>query len=290
MAELKTPEFYLEAIKQNVDAFQNAPKELITPEFCLKAVKIWGTALGYVPNDLKTPELCLEAVKNRGTALGYVLENLITPELCLEAIKQDVNAFQYVPDKLKAQVKAASPAKGTFTDSRDNNVYKTIRIGDQIWMAENLNFDSPKSKCYDNDLKNAEKYGRLYDWETAKKVCPEGWHLPSKEEWNYLVNSAHSIATAGKELKAKEGWNGNGNGTDNLYFSALPGGVGYSGGVFRYLGDRGNWWSAEGYSWWSANEEVYDFAYGRGMSYNSESVILNKSDSGILFSVRCVQD
>lgn len=76
-----------------------------------------------------------------------------------------------------------------FTDPRDGKSYKTVKIGDQVWMAENLNYDAGEgSYCYQDDSLNCEKSGRLYTWETAMKAAPPGWHLPSKEEWETLIS------------------------------------------------------------------------------------------------------
>jgi len=112
----------------------------------------------------------------------------------------------------------------TFTDPRDGKVYKTVKIGEQIWMAENLNYECEGSVCYNNDPANGEKYGRLYDLETAKKACPPGWHLPTMPEWNTLIREIGGIEMAGKYLKAQSGWHNDCNGTDKFGFSALPGG------------------------------------------------------------------
>ena len=109
----------------------------------------------------------------------------------------------------------------SFTDSRDSKTYKCVKIGTQIWMAENLNYDVPSNDtdvCYGNDPANCTTYGRLYDWETATDVCPAGWHLPSDAEWTTLTTSVG--ANAGTQLKADSPlWN-SGRGTDDHDFSA----------------------------------------------------------------------
>jgi len=172
----------------------------------------------------------------------------------------------------------------SFKDPRDKKVYKTVTIGKQVWMAENLAFDEPGSKCYNNDPANCQKYGRLYDWETAKKACPTGWHLPSNDEWQVLVNFAGGNGIAGKKLKAKEGWNNcggtSGNGTDDYGFAALPGG--YFDVNFRDINQYGRWWSFTEYS----NND----AYFCSMKYHDDQVHHNSDPKSFFASVRCVKD
>jgi len=167
-----------------------------------------------------------------------------------------------------------------FTDPRDGKVYKTVKIGEQIWLAQNLNYEAEGSLCYDNDPANAEKYGRLYDFETAKKACPPGWHLPSKEEWQTLVDFVGGWEIAGKKLKAVDF-----NGTDEFSFTAILGGFGDSDGRFGSLGVDGHY----GY-WWSATENGIFDAYRQNMRSNHERIHCNYTDKSYLFSIRCIKD
>jgi len=173
-----------------------------------------------------------------------------------------------------------------FTDSRDGNKYRTVKIGRQTWMAENLNYNASGSKCYDNEPENCTRYGRLYDWSTAKKVCPSGWHLPSKDEWDVLEEKVSTERTAGKKLKAKSGWDWvkleekSGDGTDEFGFSALPGG--HSSGGFGNLGNFGFWWSAY---MTPAGIVYYPF-----MRYDNDDILWSVDSGHKLHSVRCIQD
>jgi len=160
--------------------------------------------------------------------------------------------------------------------------YKTVQIGTQTWMAENLNYDASGSKCYDNDPSNCATYGRLYDWETANAVCPSGWHLPSDEDWTTLTDYVGGASTAGSKLKAARGWDSNGNGSDAHSFSALPGGSGNSSGSFGNVGSFGNWWSSTEYN--------ATYAYNRGMDYHGGNVVRNYYSKSSLYSVRCLRD
>jgi uncharacterized protein (TIGR02145 family) len=92
---------------------------------------------------------------------------------------------------------------GTFTDSRDGKVYKTVKIGDQVWMAENLAYKptSGNSLKYESEADYTAVYGYLYDWKTAMKVCPKGWRLPTDDEWAELSEYLGGEKIAGGKLK-----------------------------------------------------------------------------------------
>jgi len=201
--------------------------------------------------------------------------------------------------KVKAEIAAKAAElkanSGTFTDARDKKIYKTIKIGSQIWMAENLNYNAKDGKCYDNKESNCKEYGRLYNWETAMSVCPSGWHLPSNKEWDKLMryadgtngtDSPYNSPTAGKYLKATNGWTDEevrGNGVDKFGFSALPGGDGNPDGYFYSIGKNGDWWSSS--SEHNSNEANYWTMFN-----NQKNVYCYSDAKYYLKSVRCVKD
>ena len=136
--------------------------------------------------------------------------------------------------------------KGTFKDNRDDQTYKWVKIGTQTWMAENLNYHEEwvgktrGNKCYDNEDDKCEKYGRLYEWDDAIRLCPDGWHLPTRNEWNTLISYVGENAS--KKLKAKsDDWKDK-KGTDDYGFGALPGG--YKTDVFEKINYATDWWTA----------------------------------------------
>ncbi len=162
---------------------------------------------------------------------------------------------------VSAEFKRVLPpvVRGSFADARDGKVYKTVQVCKYVWMAENLNYSTPKGgRCYDDGSANCAKYGRLYDWETAMSVCPAGWHAASHDEWKEIAAFARgwSVDNAGWEvaanaLKAKSGWDSGGSGVDKFGFAALPGGfhgpadaLSDKNITFHNRGKNGAWWAA----------------------------------------------
>jgi uncharacterized protein (TIGR02145 family) len=250
----------------------------------------------YCISEVNGQQACLAGPFTASNCNGQVSNN------CPNGYYQPSSGSQHQSSSLSSSSACANPSSyGSFSSKA---------IGGKTWMTENLNYAACGSKCYDNDPANCAKYGRLYDWATAmalpascnsnscsgqiqtkhRGVCPSGWHIPSNAEWDQLfryadgtngTESPYDSPTAGRYLKATSGWNSGGNGEDTYGFAALPGGNGYSGGNFNYVGDNGYWWSA--------SEGSSGGAYDRGMYYN-ELAYWEGSDKDDLFSVRCVKD
>jgi len=201
----------------------------------------------------------------------------------------------------------------------DGNVYETIQIGEQLWMAENLkvthyndNSEIPTGysgsewaqletgayAVYDDDPANSKTYGRLYNWYTVdddRGVCPEGWHVPSDDEWTVLSDYLGGTSVAGGKMKST-GTIGDGDGLWNYYsdeiteeatnesgFTALP--AGYRSTNYGYYGGMGSF----GY-FWSSSEYGSNYAWSRGLSYGSSTVFRSNYYKHYGFSVRCLGD
>jgi uncharacterized protein (TIGR02145 family) len=163
-------------------------------------------------------------------------------------------------------------------------------------MAENLNYKTINSWCYNDSVSNCEKYGRLYTWEAALNVCPDKWHLPSEEEWVILElylgmteEEAKIIQYRGEgmgtKLKSETEWevnNGQNHGYNSTGFNALPGGYRlFYDGTFTDQGIRASWWS-------STPDGSY--AMRRTLFYNKSGIDRDPATRTLGFSVRCVKD
>ena len=174
-----------------------------------------------------------------------------------------------------------NPAKtyGEITDDRDGQKYKTIKIGDQTWMAENLNFETTGGYCYGDDPKNCNVYGRLYTWDAAMSACPDGWYLPTSAEMYTLFTTVSDWTTASKDLRSLTGWNSGGNGTDAFGFSVLPAGR-WMGDAYSDMGDFALIWSSTEYE---SNDAMVMYLY-----HDDRAFRINYSKN-YRFSVRCIK-
>jgi uncharacterized protein (TIGR02145 family) len=211
------------------------------------------------------------------------------------------------------------PCPGIETITYGGQVYNTVLIGEQCWLKENLNIgemipgvdemqnnSSIEKYCYDDDHSKCDEYGGLYQWnemmqyitqQGAKGICPNGWHIPTDEEWKILegtVDSQYPVGDpewdelgyrgfdAGKNMKSTYGWSNNGNGTDLYGFEAIPAGIRGSGGVFGGLDSH--------VYWWSSSEFSGSYAWLRYLYYDYDRSHRNYGGETIGRSVRCIKD
>jgi uncharacterized protein (TIGR02145 family) len=195
------------------------------------------------------------------------------------------NSVRCVKDENVRKVeKPVDPIEVTvdsMTDSRDGQTYKTVKIGSQTWMAQNLNYEMDYSYCFGDDTANCDKYGRLYKWNAANSACPEGWYLPSMAEWDTLFSIVGGDSTAGKVLKSTSSWDACGDGTDAVSFSVLPAGLKNPDGWWFFKGEQAVFWSSTEVDSSIANsvELVYRFDNAQVRNYNKD----------LLFSIRCLK-
>lgn len=193
-------------------------------------------------------------------------------------------------------------SEGSFTDPRDGQVYKTTTIGTQTWMAQNLNYATASSYCYDKDFASCSKYGRLYTWaaavgqsddscgygklcvftEKVQGVCPPDWHIPALAEFETLFSAMGNPASIGKRLKSSSGWSYKGSGNDKYGFSALPAGYRYVNGHFLDQGTSTFFWCSE-------TDGNY-FACSMNIIFSNDYVTISFESKSDGFSVRCVKD
>jgi uncharacterized protein (TIGR02145 family) len=222
--------------------------------------------------------------------------------------------FYFYPVKSAAptvkQEVAEVPAPKTTPSVSLNEEYDfpTVKIGDQVWMAENLktdkyndgtniplvtdstawsNLTTPGYCWYKNDTSNKKLFGALYNWYTVNtgKLCPKGWHVPTDADWTILTTFLGGESTGGSKLKESGiiNWaSPNSEATDETGFRALPGGYRFFSGTFLNKSSYG--------FWWSSSENFTSSAWLRGMYYNSSEVSSLSFSKSNGFSVRCVRD
>jgi len=168
-------------------------------------------------------------------------------------------------------------------DSRDGNMYRSTWIGNQRWMAENLAFNTGDLSCaYNNDSVKVITFGQLYEWKGAEHACPLGWHLPSLQEWNDMINFLGGDAIAGRKMKDTFMWMHSENGTNESGFSGLPGGYRLSTGDFE-----GHKWAA---AYWSSSTEDGESYSAIRLTDTNDKVEVFTSQGKSALSVRCVKD
>lgn len=171
--------------------------------------------------------------------------------------------------------------KGTLEDSRDGKSYKTVVIGSQTWMAENLNYETEDSRCFNDSTKYCDKYGRLYAWEDAMEACPAEWHLPTKVEWRTLLATVGGDSVAGKKLKSTIWWPSGGQGTDDYGFSAYPAGYGKTNGYSEN--------ESVGTFFWSSTENTSTEVTAMYLYRLWKKASIGRSEKNFWASVRCIK-
>jgi uncharacterized protein (TIGR02145 family) len=194
--------------------------------------------------------------------------------------------------------------------STNNFNFQTVKIGNQKWMAENLNVitfrngdliqeartktewenafnDEEPAWCYyNNEPSNDKKYGKLYNWyavNDSRGLAPTGWKIPSDKDWSTLTSFLGGEKIAGKKMKASNGWNNNGGGDNSSGFSGLPGGERlFSDSSFYHLGNIGFWWT-------SSRKGKYNAIY-RAMHCAYPEVGNDHGGMNTGFSVRCIRE
>jgi len=227
-----------------------------------------------------------------GSSNGGVFSSAPTTNLCLYGTASSVSGSGPWTwtctgnDSLAVSCSASSNYSefvcgGDFTDSRDGQIYSTVQINDQCWMKENLNYTSVDSLCYDNNSANCDSYGRLYDGDVAKTVCPSGWHLPTKTEQDALITFTDSWSNVGQLMAAPPVWDGE----DTYGFNILPSGI-FKDGNF----EPGNLITYPITCFWINNDEGWFYHDWIIFGTGSITQHLSNTKANSAYSVRCIKD
>jgi len=270
------------------------------------------TARGVCWSTSTNPTTDLSTKTIDGTGIGKFTSNItsLTADTTFFVRAYAANIIGTAYGNEVSFTKTSDGQTGTVTDI-DGNVYKTITIGTQVWMAENMKTTrycdgtpipyvsdhtqwadlNTEAYCdYDNNPANSATYGRLYNWyvvdsNNPKKVCPTGWHVPTDDEWTTLATFLGGESVAGGKLKetGTTHWiNSNAGVSNESGFTALPGGDRYYFGTFHDIGYLGYWWSA--------TESNVTHAWWRGLHYDNNNLKRHDSGKNDGFSLRCIRD
>jgi uncharacterized protein (TIGR02145 family) len=278
-------------------------KKSRTGLFLLIAIVMLGSMV-YFLRDKSTAALVME---NTEESESIEIENH-SGSSTLESTKNERENQDKLDQQAEQDLQNKAKEYGTLSDIQGNQ-YQTVRIGNQVWMAENLDVDRfrngdriPEAKSeeewkragengepawsyYQNNTSNGVQYGKLYNWYAVsdpRGLTPKGWSIPNDREWTTLSEYLGGEEGAGDKMKSTSTWKGNGNGTDESGFSGLPGGYRNDVGGFYHVG-------SDGY-WWSSTEDGISRAWDRGLYYEYGYLVRSSSSEGEGFSVRCLRD
>lgn len=234
----------------------------------------------------------LDSIYSNLNSWGFAEKPVEKSDLYNEFVEENK---QYISERPSSEISESSSSKAenptssssvvvsgeTFVDERDGNVYRYVKIGYQVWMAENLRYVSEGSHCYDDDESECEKFGRLYEY--SEGLCPVGWHMPTRAEWNVLFDVVGGTSVAGKALRAVGAWDVKvypltADDTDAYGFSSLPSGV-------YIFGDHEN----TGF-YLSSTLISDDAVYDVGIKGNQDDVYESNALFTTAISARCVKD
>ena len=245
-------------------------------------------------------------------------------EIAIETIVSAASVDSASPDTVESAVPVNPVIEDTslcanvpatvLCDKRDGQLYRTVQIGSQVWMAQNLNFAVSNSWCYSNSLENCSNYGRLYQWAAAMNldnayshslagelleekhqgICPDGWYVPSDKDMDALVhfvqesNKAAGLASeeVGTSLRKDSGWEENDeeiDGTNRYGFAAIPAGYRDANGSFAFMGEEADFWVAEEVD--NGTLAPHWSMYYANQTFNGEY----KNLKAFAFSVRCIK-
>lgn len=305
-------------------------------------IDVWGVELKGISYHFEDASNSGSFTKNNDRSAKYWMQSdvsdidlmlTINSEVSLSIVEESSTSNAYmvrcVTGSFATPLSSSSSSSGsgstsnTLTDSRDGTSYKTVIIGSQVWMAENLNYGTMvfddigqvddgvvEKYCYNDDVTNCYSDGGLYTWAEAmalpsycngeycsdlinsefhQGICPIGWHMPKAEEWDVLAEYLGGASVAGARMKGNSlefpVWNDLANNDGNSSgFSAIP--VGFRNQYLGGYSDRGTY-----ADFWESNEISNANAFLRYLSNSNQKLIGNYSDSKLYgFSVRCLRD